>query len=318
MSETKKIAIYGLGNMGYVVAQRIAAHFPVKVFDLNADRAAEAQAEFQAQVISTPTDAADCSTVVLSLPNPAVSSSVVTELAQILAPGSTIIETSTVNPDDVRHCEKILAPHGINIIDASLLAGVSQMANGSATLLLGGDAETIAANKPVLDAMAQAQIHFGPTGSGAAAKVINNAVAHAVMVVVSEAGSMATAAGISCTKLVDLLSDERMGLHRPLTHRYAERIVQGDFEGGMPLDAARKDSVLALELAQKLGVPLFAIQGSHTAYDIAAASGYGREDYAAVSKIWEDWNKPVYTALGSEGQQRLDISEDRSLVELSR
>ncbi|UIK89773.1 NAD(P)-dependent oxidoreductase [Arthrobacter polaris] len=318
MSEIKNVAIYGLGNMGYIVAQRIAARFDVKVFDLNAKALAAAQAEFRAQIISTSTDVADCSIVVLSLPNPAVSSSVVTALAQVLAPGSTIIETSTVNPDDVRPLRKILAPHGINIIDASLLAGVSQMANGSATLLLGGDAEVIEANRPVLDAMAKAQIHFGPTGSGAAAKVINNAVAHAVMVVVSEAGSMATAAGISCTKLVDLLSDERMGLHRPLTYRYAERIAQRNFDGGMPLDAARKDSILALELAQKLGVPLFAIQGSHTAYDIAAAAGYGREDYSAVSKVWDDLDKPVYTAPETDEHQVPDVLDQQSLVETYR
>jgi len=61
----------------------------------------------------------------------------------------------------------------------------------------------------------------------------------------------------------------------------------------MPLDAARKDSVLALELAQSLGVPLFAIQGSHTVYEIAASAGYGRDDYAAVAKLWADWGRPT-------------------------
>ena len=57
--------------------------------------------------------------------------------------------------------------------------------------------------------------------------------------------------------------------------------------------AARKDSVLALALAQDSGVPLFAIQASQTVYDIAAASGYGREDYAAIAKIWADWGVPT-------------------------
>src|SRR6218665_3494916 len=118
------------------------------------------------------------------------------------------------------------------------------MAAGSATLALGG--------KP--DAIASRQIHFGALGAGAAAKVINNAVAHAVMVVVAEAGAMATAAGVGCEQLIPLLSDPRMGLHRPLTYRYAQRVVKGDYTGGMPLDAARKDSTLALQLAQTLGV----------------------------------------------------------------
>ena len=150
--------------------------------------------------------------------------------------------------------------------------------------------------QPVLDAIATKQTYFGESGAGAAAKVINNAVAHAVMVVVAEAGALATASGVSCEKLIALLSDKQMGLHRPLTYRYAERIVQDDYAGGMPLDAARKDSVLALQLAQTLGVPLFAIQGAHSVYDMAAAAGYGRDDYAAVAKLWADWGCPTVPA----------------------
>ncbi len=163
-------------------------------------------------------------------------------------------------------------------------------------MALGGDTAAIARAQPVLDAIATKQTYFGALGAGAAAKVIDDAVAHAVMIVVAEAGAMATAAGVDCQKLVALLSDTHMGLHRPLTYRYAERIVQGDYAGGMPLDAARKDSVLALQLAQTLGVPLFAIQGSHSVYDMAAAAGYGRDDYAAVAKLWADWGCPTVPA----------------------
>jgi 3-hydroxyisobutyrate dehydrogenase-like beta-hydroxyacid dehydrogenase len=57
----------------------------------------------------------------------------------------------------------------------------------------------------------------------------------------------------------------------------------------MPLDAALKDSVRALQLALTLGVPLFAIQGLHSVYDMAAAAGDGREDCAAIAKPWADW-----------------------------
>ena len=165
------------------------------------------------------------------------------------------------------------------------------MAAGTATLLLGGTADAIESARPVLDAIAEKQIHFGTLGTGAAAKVINNAVAHAVMVVIAEAGAMATATGVDTDRLAGLLSDAQMGLHRPLTHRYAERIVKDDYEGGMPLAAARKDSELALALAHETGVPLFAIQASHTVYEMGVGAGHGRDDYAAVAKLWAGWGK---------------------------
>jgi len=287
------VAVYGLGNMGYLLAERIARHFPTLVADLEAGRVQRAEQTFGARAIPYPQDVAQASVVVLCLPNPSASRQVLVQIAAHLASECVVIETSTVNPDDMYASAEQLKPYGVRLIDASILAGVSQMQAGTATLLLGGDADTVAAVQDVLDAIAPKQIHVGSLGAGAAAKVINNAVAHAVMVVVAEAGAMAKAAGVRADKLIDLLADPQMGLHRPLTHRYAERIVQGDYAGGMPLEAARKDSTLALALAQTLGVPLFAIQGAHTVYDIAAAAGYGRDDYAAIAKLWADWGKPA-------------------------
>ncbi|ANN65471.1 NAD(P)-dependent oxidoreductase [Bordetella bronchialis] len=292
-----KVAVYGLGNMGFLVAERIAAAgFATKVADLDQALVRRAQDGFRAIPISGPDDLADVDVVVLSLPSPAISLAVLDQIASRLPRHAVVLETSTVNPKDIHASKKLLDKFGLRIVDASVMAGVSQMKAGTAMLLMGGDPRAVADSQPVLDAIAPKQIYFGESGAGAAAKVINNAVAHAVMVVVAEAGSLATASGVSCEKLVGLLSDPQMGLHRPLTHRYAERIVQGNYEGGMPLDAARKDSVLALELAQTLGVPLFAIQGSHTIYEIAAAAGYGRDDYAAIAKVWADWGKPAVPA----------------------
>lgn len=299
-SQIKQVALYGLGNMGYLVGQRLAAQFSLMVSDLDAGALERAAAEYQAKAITDPAQLADCDVVVLCLPSPAASHGVLRQVAPHLRKDCIVVETSTVNPADIKQSVSILAPYGIRLVDASIMAGVSQMAAGSAMLLVGGAESDVEDVRGVLDAIAAKSIHFGPTGAGAAAKVINNAVAHAVMVVVVEAGSMATAAGLDCNKLVDLLADKQMGLHRPLTHRYAERIMSGNYAGGMPLEAARKDSVLALELAQSLGVPLFAIQGAHSVYEMAQCSGYGREDYAAVAKIWDDWGKPAVPADGSK------------------
>lgn len=290
------VAIYGLGNMGYPIAERLGRRFSLLVADLDEAQVRRAGQAFDARAIAEPADLARARAIVLSLPSPAISQGILRQIAASLPQGCVVLETSTVNPEDIHASRRIMAPHGIEIVDASVMAGVSQMQAGTATLALGGSESAIAAVKDVLDAIAAKQVYFGASGAGAAAKVINNAVAHAVMVVVAEAGSLATAAGVDHEKLIAMLSDAQMGLHRPLTHRYAERIVNGDYAGGMPLDAARKDSVLALALAQSLGVPLFAIQGSHTVYEMAASAGYGRDDYAAVAKLWAGWGRPTVPA----------------------
>ncbi|MCL1482459.1 MAG: NAD(P)-dependent oxidoreductase [Marinobacter sp.] len=290
---SQKVALYGLGNMGYLIAERISSQFSLQVSDLNTAQVERACNELSAEVITCPEQLAGTNYVVLCLPHPSASLSVLKGILPYLDANAVVIETSTVNPADVRRSEQLLAERGIALIDASILAGVSQMAAGTASLLLGGSADVIARAKPVLDSITEKQIVFGPLGTGAAAKVINNAVAHAAMVVVAEAGSMATACGVDIQKLIGLLSDEQMGMHRPLTYRYAKRIANHDYEGGMPLSAALKDSALALELAHSERVPLFAIQASHTVYELGATAGYDREDYAAIAKLWADWGKPT-------------------------
>ncbi|MQA98157.1 MAG: NAD-binding protein [Streptosporangiales bacterium] len=294
MSDT--IGLFGLGNMGDAVAARLAAHGPVIGYDPDSGRATEAAGKHGIRLAADLAEvAAAVGTVVLSLPTPAISARVVADLAPRLAAGSMIVETSTVNPSDVQALGALAEPYGVRLIDAAILSGVKQMYEGTSMLLIGGADADVAAAAPVLDALAARQKHFGPLGSGMAAKVINNAVAHAVMVVLVEAGSMARATGVSGHDLVELLIGEDAGLTRPLTHRFAERVLRGEYDGGMPTEAARKDSTLALGLAQDAEIPLFAIQAAHSVYELGLAEGLGRSDYASIARLWERWTgRPLH------------------------
>lgn len=200
-----------------------------------------------------------------------------------------VIETSTVTPDDARQAAAICTQHGISYVDAAILSGVKSVQEGTTSLLIGGDPASYPTIQPVLDALSPNQLVLGGVGTGMAAKVVNNAVAHAVYVVLSEAVAMARTDGIAPATLVKLLSDPEAGLLRPLTHRIAERLPAGEFGGGMAVDSARKDSELALRMAQASGVPLFAIQAAHTVYEIAAAEGMGPHDYSIVATLWDRW-----------------------------
>lgn len=285
----RSVGLFGLGNMGAAVATRVRALGPVLAYEPDAGRARRVADEHDLELAAGPADMADLDIVVLSLPTPAVSRQVVRSLADSLAPGSLIIETSTINPTDVWSLRELCEPASVRLIDAAILSGVEQMRTGASMLLIGGDDDDVALGQPVLDAMTPRQQRFGPVGSGMAAKVINNAVAHAVMVVLAEAGAMATATGVRRADLARLLAGADAGLTRPLTHRFVERVLEGDYAGGMSTEAARKDSTLALELAQASQTPLFAVQAAHTVYELAMSEGMGRLDYASIATLWEGW-----------------------------
>jgi 3-hydroxyisobutyrate dehydrogenase-like beta-hydroxyacid dehydrogenase len=283
---TLAVGLCGCGNMGSAIAEQLRGRADLIVFDL--DRA-RMEATGGAPVESLRELAAAATTVLLSLPSPEASATVARELASLLPTGSIVVETSTVSPSHMRGLQREFADRGVHLVDAAILSGPSQMRSGSTTLLIGGDDAAVAAATPVLELLGGQRIRLGELGSGMAAKLANNAVSHAVMVVLVEAAALAAAAGVSPQLLAEILTDPDGGLFRPLTHRLKERVFDGDFEGGMPTEAALKDSRLALELAQSLGVPLFAIQGAHTVYELAVAQDLGRADYAAIARLWEEW-----------------------------
>ena len=162
------------------------------------------------------------------------------------------------------------------------------MAAGKCTFLVGGADAAMAKARPVLDMIAETIHHLGPVGAGSGAKVVNNAVMHAEMVVLIEAAAMAKKLGIELAKLVEILGRPD-GIMRPLAHRVAERMATGNYAGGMSVANARKDSMLALETAQDAGVPLYATLAAHTPYEIAHSLGWGDDDYASLARLWEQW-----------------------------
>jgi 3-hydroxyisobutyrate dehydrogenase-like beta-hydroxyacid dehydrogenase len=282
------VGVIGLGNMGEILARRVAEKYKVLGYDVDPKKRALLSNENISCKDTLKELAENVDVIILSLPNSEISLSVVQDIAQFLRPGSTIIETSTVLPEDVTRLAKVCSSYTINVVDSAILGGVSHVQSGNFSFLVGGSEINIQGVQEVLEATANDVKILGPLGSGMAAKIINNAVAHSVMVLIVEAGALGISLGISSKAIYELLSGET-ALQRPLTHRFGERILNGDYEGGMSVANARKDSTLALQLAQKLGVPLFAISATDTVYEIANKEGLENLDYASIARLWERW-----------------------------
>jgi 3-hydroxyisobutyrate dehydrogenase len=282
------LGIVGLGNAGSAMASALSGQMSLVGFDVDPKRR-QSVAHITLEWTASLADLAQRADVVLlSLPHPDISKQVVTELLQGPRRPDLVIESSTVTPESVQELHALCQPHQVGCVDAAIASGVASMAAGKITFLVGGAAEDVAKAEPVLKAMATSVMHLGPVGAGMGAKIVINAVVHAVMVVLIEAGAMATKLGLPMQTLVDLLKRDE-GLMRPLTHRVEERIMQGNYAGGMSVSNARKDSVLAVATAQELGIPLYAILASHTPYEIAEGLGMGHLDYASLATLWEQW-----------------------------
>ncbi len=287
---TSSTGLIGLGNAGMALLAALARHGPVMVFDKDAGRYAglSEAGGCEAIIADSALDlAARCELVVLSLPNPDASRAVAGQLAGALRPGSVLIETSTIAPEDVEALADIVAPSGARVIDAAIVGGVAKLAAGQGTFLIGSPEAEAGAAGDMLRSIAEEIFFLAKPGDGMRAKIAVNAVAHAVYAVLVEAGALAAAQGIPVDIYQRLLQRES-GLLRPLTHRFSGRLRHGDFEGGMPTINALKDSRLALAAAQALGVDAPTLAAAHGLYEKAVEAGLGARDYAALGTLWEE------------------------------
>lgn len=287
-----KVGLVGLGNAGLALAIAITRNYEVIGYDRDGARrelALKAGVEIAASAKQV---AEQCEVILLCLPNPAVSLTVLEEMAKTALTNRLIIEHSTVGPDDVEALLNIAIPVGATVMESAILGGVHRLSEGRGTFLVGASQTDFQRAKPILESAAEKIFYLGPVGNGMRAKLVCNAVAHAVMVVIIEAAALAAAQGIPMNVFYELMRRES-GLMRPLTHRFGERILKQNFEGGMSMANAYKDSALMLEVARELGVPLFAISAAHTAYEIAISEGKREglegKDYSYMSKLWERW-----------------------------
>jgi 3-hydroxyisobutyrate dehydrogenase-like beta-hydroxyacid dehydrogenase len=282
------LGMIGLGNAGSALASALSGRIALIGHDANPARR-DAVAKLDLTWAGSPAEVgAKSDTVLLSLPKPEISRAVVGEILAGDNKPSTLIETSTITPKTARDLGDACAEAGVAFVDAAIGGGVQSMADGKVTFLVGGEPDSFAKAKPVLDMLAETIHHLGPVGAGSGAKIVNNGVMHALMVVLIEAAAMGQKLGIEMPKLVEILGRPD-GIRRPLEHRVKERMIDGNYDGGMSVMNARKDSMLALETAQDYGVPLFATLAAHTPYEIAQQKGMGDLDYASLAKLWEAW-----------------------------
>jgi 3-hydroxyisobutyrate dehydrogenase-like beta-hydroxyacid dehydrogenase len=286
-----RVGLIGLGNAGQAMLQALSAKLPLTVYDTNPERAGQmsVSGRFPPTVAASARDVArNSEVVILSLPTPAASLSVTEKICSALGPRTILLETSTVGPEDVEAIHAMVATKGTRVIDAAIVGGVHNLSSGNGLFLAGAQESEAGAAGAVLRAMSEKIFFLGRLGDGMRMKLIVNAVAHAVYVVLVEAGALAAAQNMPLAIFYELMQRET-GLMRPLTHRFGERLRENAFVDGMPTVNARKDSGLILETARALGAPLFAIQAAHSVYELAVREGLAELDYASVGRLWERW-----------------------------
>jgi 3-hydroxyisobutyrate dehydrogenase-like beta-hydroxyacid dehydrogenase len=112
--------------------------------------------------------------VVMCVPDTPDVVAVVDVMLDALRPGTIVVDCSTIDPDVERAQHEKVVGRGARYLDAPVSGGTVGAEKGTLTLMVGGDASTLADTRPALEPMAGLIVHVGGPGMGQVVKLCNN------------------------------------------------------------------------------------------------------------------------------------------------
>lgn len=281
-----KVAFCGLGQMGGPMAAcLVRAGHDVVVWSRTTSKTEDLVAS-GARAAPSPADAArDAEVVITMLATPDVVRQVILGaegVAAAVPAGAVLVEMSTVGPTVVVDMgQRLSALRGegeVELLDAPVLGSVPQAEAGNLKLFVGGSEDALARCGKVLEAMGE-PVHVGPSGAGAAVKLVINSALGALMGSLGEALALGDAWGLDEDILLDALEVSPLG---PTVTRKRQNIAGETYPPNFKLALARKDMALVVEAAERAGLHLRIAHAAKDWLDEADESGLGDLDYSSV------------------------------------
>jgi 3-hydroxyisobutyrate dehydrogenase len=286
-----RIGFIGLGNMGLPMAQNLLkARHAVSGFDLSEYSTDRLAADGATAARSVAAACKDAEIVITMLPAGAQVREVYLRNDGVLAaapPGTVLVDSSTIDVDTAREVAQAAAGKGLPMIDAPVSGGVAGAQAATLTFMIGGPDDAFARARPVLEKMGKTIVHAGGAGNGQAAKICNNMILGASMIVVSEAFLLAEKLGLDAQKLFDISSKSSgqcwsMTSYCPVPGLVPASPANRGYKAGFTAAMMLKDLKLAQDAARatRATTPLGA--GAAAVYEQFVESGDGDVDFSGI------------------------------------
>lgn len=275
-----EVGVFGLGLVGMALARRlIAAGVDVGGFDPAPDRQALLR-----EAGGTPVEAADVWRA------PTVLSAVFdgAQLAGIIdaAPGRTgalLVSLSTLDPEEMPDLAARAAARDILLVEACVSGSSKQLGEGTATLLLGGEALALDRLEPLLPLMAGKWFRVGGIGDGNRAKLAINLILGLNRAAVAEGLVFAEALGLDLPAFLDVA--RQSAAQSQAMEQKGELMVTGAFAPLGRIDQSHKDFSLIRKAAAARGLAALPFAEAYLAMmEDGLASGEGGLDNSAIIK----------------------------------
>lgn len=246
-----KIGFIGLGNMGAHMARNlVVAGHTVVGFDVAGLTVEGAETATSAALAATGADV-----VITMLPNGAILRSVAAEVIPAMKSGACLIDCSTVDVESASAVAEQANIAGLLAVDAPVSGGIGGAEAGTLTFMAGGSEAAFSVAEPLFEIMGQKAVHCGDSGAGQAAKICNNMILGATMIVTCEAFALADKLGLDRQKMFDVASTSSgsswsMNAYCPAPGVGPTSPSDNDYKPGFAAELMLKDLNLAQQAAE--------------------------------------------------------------------
>jgi 3-hydroxyisobutyrate dehydrogenase-like beta-hydroxyacid dehydrogenase len=283
-----RLGFIGLGHLGAPIARRLAAKFPVAVYDRDRAKAVELRTAGAAVADDPRNLAADADVVLSCLPDGAAVEDLYLGSGNVLRsarPHSHIIELSTIAPETSRKLHKAARGYGISMLDVAISGSSPAAEAGTLTLFGGGDRAVFESAEPLFAPIARQWFYMGPSGSGVAMKLVVNTLLGLGMQAIAEALALGSRLDLPRDLLFPTLA--KTAVVPPALVGKLATAERHDYTPQFPLRLMHKDFGLIVEAAEASGLFMPATEAAAAANAAEAARGL-EEDFSAVIRLMEE------------------------------
>jgi 3-hydroxyisobutyrate dehydrogenase-like beta-hydroxyacid dehydrogenase len=190
-----------------------------------------------------------------------------------------LIEMTSGSPGMMKKVNDVYKEKGIRVLDAPVSGGTIGAANGTLTVMAGGEEKVLQSVRPVLEAMAKNIYLVGDVGAGKAIKAINQMLAGIHMIASAEAAALGEKLGIDKEMMKQVIGNSS-GASWMLLNKL-DSLSERSFAPGFKHKLMKKDVQIAVNEGADLALPLasFALQ----LYKMSEKE-LGEMDFSAISK----------------------------------
>jgi 3-hydroxyisobutyrate dehydrogenase len=290
----RRVAFLGLGAMGQRMAARLLAQgLQLRVWNRHADADLPLLAAGAERAASPAAAVRDADLVFAMLSDDRASRAVWLEgegaALPAAAPGSVLVECSTLTPAWVRELAGLARARKLALIDAPVAGSLPQAEAGQLVFFVAGEEGAKQRLQPALQAMASAVRDVGASGRAAETKLLVNGLFTGQLAALAEVLALGSALGHSTAELAALLGS--LPSTSPAVAVAARLMAQGDERPLFPIALAHKDLgyLEALFAECAVSAPLHAATAG--VFRNACEQGLGAANVSAVFR--SDHQRPA-------------------------